>query len=191
MGAVRTFICENCGTEYRRAAGDEGRGRFCSVRCGRAAQPMASREERFWAKVQKSDGCWEWQGAKTTPQRGGFRYGKLRSGSRGASRVELAHRVSWELSNGSPVPPGSFICHHCDNSGCVRPDHLFVGAPADNTADRDRKLRQHRKLDPAKVQAIRLAVAVGGRQAAIAEAFGVSQSVVHNIAHRRTWKHVP
>ena len=81
--------------------------------------------ERFWSKVRKSDGCWEWTGsvAKT--------YGKFWDGKRSVR----AHRFSWELHNGREVPAGKCICHHCDNRLCVRPDHLFDGTQKDNVHD--------------------------------------------------------
>ncbi len=33
------------------------------------------------------------------------------------------------------------VCHHCDVPNCIRPDHLFLGTKADNTADMIRKGR--------------------------------------------------
>lgn len=83
---------------------------------------------RFWEKVQKSDGCWVWTGA-TMKSRGG--YGAFNVGEH---RVKYAHRFSWEIHNG-PIPDRMFICHHCDNPKCVRPDHLFLGDHWDNMAD--------------------------------------------------------
>jgi hypothetical protein len=99
---------------------------------GRAIRgPLAP---RFWAKVRKGDGCWEWQGATR------HGYGTVWVAEAGGMR--LAHRIAWELTNG-PIPDGLLACHHCDNRVCVRPDHLFLGTYADNAQDMSRKGRAH------------------------------------------------
>lgn len=50
-------------------------------------------EERFWSKVKKSDGCWEWQGARTKHGYGVF--GVTPTDTRFAHRyaVEIAQRT--------------------------------------------------------------------------------------------------
>ena len=81
-------------------------------------------DQRFMSKVKISRGCWEWQGTMLDG------YGVARVDGR---RVG-AHRVAYTLMVGD-IGPGLFVCHHCDNKRCVRPDHLFVGTVQDNVND--------------------------------------------------------
>lgn len=88
-------------------------------------EPLVPLDVRFWAKVAKGDGCWEW-----TASRNSLGYGNIRV----ERKRFVAHRVAWALTYG-PIPDGLFVCHHCDNPPCCRPDHLFLGTHADNMAD--------------------------------------------------------
>ena len=82
-------------------------------------------ENRFWAKVQKSSGCWLWTGTTNGKQRAMFTMdGKPRI----AARVVLA-------LCGVDVPKDRLVCHHCDNPMCVKPEHLFIGTTKDNALD--------------------------------------------------------
>lgn len=81
-----------------------------------------SLEARFFAKVDRGDGCWLWLACR---QRDG--YGSFRAGDSSA----LAHVFSWELLNG-PVPQGLELDHLCRNRRCVRPDHLEPVTHAEN-----------------------------------------------------------
>lgn len=89
-------------------------------------------EFRFWSRVVKSDGCWNWTGSHS----GGYPRFVFRGTNWKASRV------MWVLVNGE-IPPGLFCCHKCDNRGCVKPDHLFIGTAKDNADDMVAKKRHH------------------------------------------------
>lgn len=81
-------------------------------------------EDRFWNKVRKSDNCWEWTAGKNRGYGAFFVNGKNVG----------AHKFSWEIHFGE-IPKGMYVCHRCDNSLCVRPDHLFLGTQLDNIQD--------------------------------------------------------
>jgi len=88
-------------------------------------------EERFWKKVKRGNGCWEWCAARDPTGYGRFKLN---------GKAELAHRVSYTLTRGE-IPHGYLVCHHCDNPRCVRPDHLFSGTYSDNMMDAGKKGR--------------------------------------------------
>lgn len=85
-------------------------------------------EDRFWLKVKKTDGCWEWQGARTQNGKG---YGVLTIDKKSV----IAHRFSWELVNGD-IPKGQEIDHRCFNKKCVNPAHLRLANHSENCQHR-------------------------------------------------------
>ncbi len=129
-------------------------------------------------------GCWLWDKA-TYP----FGYGAIRIGNFTAS----AHRIAYECWVGQ-IPDGLVACHKCDVPRCFRPDHLFLGTKADNSADMVKKRRNGRgqnngyaKLTNEQARAIFLAE---GPQTRIAKEFGCSQMTVSWIKQRKKWQSV-
>lgn len=143
----------------------------------------ASKAERLFAKVNAPPGCWEWSGTRN--QDG---YGVLRTGPRGQSKLEFAHRLMWELIHG-PFLVGS-VLHHCDNPPCVRPDHLYLGTPRENALDREVRQRSKTRLTVESVRIARQLYAQGWTNHQLARAFGVTDPTMHAVVHNRAWKHV-
>lgn len=94
---------------------------------------------RFWQKVKKTDNCWIWTSSKTNSG-----YGLFSRGLYGTKKV-YAHRLSWEIHNGS-LPGKLFVCHKCDNPPCINPEHLFLGTNSDNIRDCFAKGRGNKTL---------------------------------------------
>lgn len=99
----------------------------CTCNCHEPKPITEAETERFWSKVEKSEGCWEWTGSRN--QRG---YGVF--GFRG-SQVR-AHRFIYELEV-REIEPGKLIDHICRNRGCVRPSHLRPVTHAENVQNQD------------------------------------------------------
>lgn len=88
-------------------------------------------ENRYWAKVIKTETCWLWVGAKK-----GRGYGHIWLNG----HMMGAHRVVWIIAYGE-IPEGMCVLHTCDTENCVKPDHLFLGTPHDNSLDMVAKRR--------------------------------------------------
>jgi hypothetical protein len=94
-----------------------------------AAEYPQSVHDRFWAKVDKTDGCWLWTGAL---YRNG--YGQFGAAWRESSNW-LAHRFAYEALVG-PIPDGLHLDHvkdrGCTSRACVNPAHLEPVPPRVN-----------------------------------------------------------
>ncbi len=135
---------------------------------------------RFWAKVAQGPDCWERAGS---PKNG---YSWLAHRTSETWTYSYAHRFSYELHFG-PIPSGLYVCHHCDNRRCVRPDHLFLGSHAENVADAARKGRLASKLTEADVREIRNRVAAGEPAARVSRSFGVHSTYAGRIIRGLAW----
>lgn len=76
---------------------------------------MLTEEERFWAKVEKTDNCWVWKASV-----GSHGYGQFVPTH---GRIVLAHRFAYELLIGT-IPEGKQLDHLCRNRTCVNPLHM-------------------------------------------------------------------
>lgn len=186
-GTVRCRACHRENERERRAIRRKG-------------QPTYDQqaEARFEASFDRrgDDECWPWESGRLASGYGRFYY---------RGRTHLAHRFIYERSCG-PIPRGMFVCHHCDNPPCVNPAHLFVGTPADNTADMISKGRYRqgsrenvvRGEDVARsvlterdVRAMRAVRAErGSPYHVIAQQFGVATRTAWLAVTGRTWAHV-
>lgn len=139
----------------------------------------------YYSEAQP-DGCRLWIGLKS---RDGYAalWHKVRQ--------RRAHRLAWEAANG-PIPAGKLVCHRCDNPACVEPSHLFIGTPADNSADMKAKGRApwtggeksgHAILTEADVRSIRASTKRG---VDVARRYGVSPQAICDIRKWRNWAHV-
>ncbi len=96
---------------------------------------VSSRDNRrFWAKVKKTNKCWDWLASKRA-----FGYGQFRF----KNKIYSAHIFSWIIAN--KRKPKLCILHKCDNPSCVNPSHLYEGTKKQNTIDSVVRNRHYEK----------------------------------------------
>ena len=83
-------------------------------------------QQRLLANVRElaDTGCWEWSGQVSN---NGYGRTMLRDDD-GRTRMESAHRASYELFVG-PIPPHGQVRQTCGNRLCINPEHLQLTDP--------------------------------------------------------------
>lgn len=190
------FICLcACGKSHIAKASAVLRGNIASCGCvwneyararGRELSSPEARKKRLLSSydLDVTTGCWIWNGCLRRGGYGGFKMN---------GKSMTAPRASMLLLRGID-PTGFYVCHTCDNPRCINPDHLFLGTPADNAADRDAKGRTARgRLGPrkrlTKVEA-REILSSDQRNIDLARMYGVSERAICDMRRGRTWRQV-
>lgn len=140
--------------------------------------------DRFKAFIspEPNSGCWLWAGGTTQSGHGHFWL---------SGKTVKAHRIAYELW--CDDIGGKIVCHKCDVPSCVNPDHLFLGNPADNSADMVAKGRQAKgeqvntaKLTKEAIEHIRAKTLSSREYCAL---YGINYRSVWNVQTGRTWRH--
>jgi hypothetical protein len=137
---------------------------------------------------EDEDSCWDWQAGTTS-----YGYGKIgiprRLHPEGKHMAVEVHRLAYYWHYG--LWPGErFVCHKCDNPPCTNPLHLFLGTPAENTADmvHKRRCRPKCKLTPSQVREVKQLAAQGVSRRAIARMMGCGSTNIDKIVWGLRWK---
>lgn len=144
--------------------------------------------ESFWRRVNRQDGCWDWQGSTNSTGYGSLSF---------CGRAATAHRVAAFLSGlvQDVAAPRNrkgtgFILHSCDNRRCCNPAHMRVGTYEENQLEAYARRRRaaykgaahaNAKQTKESVLLIRDLYANGVSQETIAKLLQVSQSGISKI----------
>lgn len=193
---TKTSTCIKCGKEF--SVFPSSKRKFCSQGCyweNRREENQKLIPIRFWLQVDKNGpvpehypelgNCWIWTGPHQN-------YGLVQV----KRRTMGAHKLSWILEFGA-VPSGLFVCHKCDVKLCIRPTHLFLGTPQDNSSDAVGKGITARGdkhgmaiLKTEEVKTIRELGKSGMKGVELAGIFGVTQGTISSIRLGKSWKHL-
>lgn len=134
--------------------------------------------ERFEAKYEPvtESGCWLWTGAIWMQDRYGAFWIDESYGS-----MQGAHRAAVILYKGKTLTHDDHVCHKCDVTLCVNPDHLFVSNHSGNMQDRGKKRRvafKLQKLGEEQIAEVIRLRATGLTQVEVGEIMGVHHSQI-------------
>lgn len=168
----KTSNCERCSKPFNKHV-FASEVIYCSNQCYIEAK----------CRINEMTGCWEWVGTLDKNS-----YGQC---SRDNERI--ASRLAYKTYKGS-IPKGYSVCHKCDVTFCVNPNHLFLGTQKDNMQDMYSKRRNAKgeshgrsKLTEEQVLAI---IHDTRKQTIIAAEYGIARGQICSIKSGKKWKHV-
>ena len=143
-------------------------------------------EERLARQtLRQEEGRWLWQGNVFSDGYGAICF---------QNKVQRVPRLAFRAATGVD-PVGLLVMHTCDTPLCVRPDHLRLGTPADNMADKVQKGRhrwnnlpgrKQKRLTSEEVFKLKADIAAGVTVRDAAERYGVSRSNASAILNGRS-----
>lgn len=199
-------VCDSCKQWYLVRQDKEKSSKYCSKPCqyvemGKISGKKLHRkwalespeetkqkmEKAFEKFFEKTEGCWEWQGAKKSYTSKKLPYGCFTFRNH---RNIAAHRISYQLYKGN-ISKGLIIMHTCDNPPCVNPDHLKEGTYLENHRDKLIKGRcRGEKLTIEKVKEIKKLLKMGVMKKRIVQDFNISRTTLYWIERGKTWNDI-
>lgn len=134
--------------------------------------------------------CFVWTGNKTHDN-----YGRIRIGN----KKYRVHRIVYILYYGEIPKNKPYICHKCNNSKCINPEHLYAGTPKDNVRDminakRNNHLKGEKhpkaKLKKHQILEIRNLHKKGYSIRKIAKKYNMGKTTIQLIINKKIWKHI-
>lgn len=179
--------CEGCGQPHYRMPFDLNKQKhfMCSKSCQAKAQTI-------WLSGPQH---YRWKGRIARP--GGYISLKQKTHPNAHCDGYVSeHRAVMAQVLGRPLLPTEHVHHKNHDKTDNRPVNLEILTNTEHLRyHRLERLQKHgraiaAKLTPEQVRAIRVELAAGATQLAVARRFGVWQGTIHQIATNKTWQHV-
>jgi len=151
--------------------------------------------DRLYSKISiitegKYNGCWEVDCCKN---KGGYHDFTING------KTTQCHRFMYMIHHQDENIDSFCVCHTCDNSGCVNPEHLWLGTSQENTQDKVNKNRQSKGSNHSKSKLTEIDVeemlinTLSGYFTTYKEImyhYHISLTTVHDLITMKSWTHV-